>query len=60
MCFSAEDVVTEQAILKWYTDAHLAKGKAMFLGQMKPIVDWLETAEQESVSEAKDSQMDIT
>lgn len=55
-----EDVVTEQAIFKWYREAHLAKGKRIFLDQMKRIVDWLETAEEESDSEAKDSHMDTT
>lgn len=58
--FCAEDVLTEQAILKWYTDAHLAKSKDVFLRQMKPIVDWLETAEEESDSETKDSQVETT
>ncbi len=46
-----DDVVTEQAILKWYNDAHVAKGKRVFLSQMKKMVDWLMTAEEESDTE---------
>ena len=45
---SPDDVVTEQAILKWFDDAHLPKGKSNFLEQMKEMVDWLKTAEEES------------
>ena len=45
---SPDDVVTEQAILKWFNDAHLPKGKSNFLEQMKEMVDWLKTAEEES------------
>ena len=48
---SSDDVVTEQAILKWYNDAHLPKGKSTFLEQMKEMVDWLKTAEEESDTE---------
>lgn len=47
----ADDVVTEQAILKWYDDAHVAKGKRVFLSQMKRMVEWLMTAEEESDTE---------
>ena len=46
-----DDVITEQAILKWYNESHLQKGKSVFLQQMKPMVDWLMTAEEESDSE---------
>lgn len=41
-------MLTEQAVLKWYNGAHVAKGKSVFLAQMKPMVDWLLTAEEES------------
>ena len=44
-------MITEQAILKWYNESHLQKGKSVFLDQMKPMVDWLRTAEEESDSE---------
>lgn len=44
----SDDVLTEQAILKWYHDVHLAKGKSVFLPQMKRMVEWLNTAEEES------------
>ena len=43
-----DDVLTEQAILKWYHDAHLAKGKSVFLPQMRRMVEWLNTADEES------------
>ena len=45
---TSDDVLTEQAVLKWYNGAHVAKGKSVFLAQMKPMVDWLLTAEEES------------
>lgn len=51
LLFYKNDVLTEQAILKWYSDAHVAKGKSVFLVQMKPMVDWLQTAEEESDTE---------
>ena len=44
-------MLTEQAILKWYNGAHVAKGKSVFLAQMKPMVEWLQTAEEESEEE---------
>lgn len=37
--------------MKWYTDAHLPKGKSTFLEQMKEMVDWFKTAEEESDTE---------
>lgn len=45
------DVLSEEAVLKWYTEAHLAKGKSVFLEQMKKFVEWLKNAEEESESE---------
>ena len=43
----SDDVLTEQAIRKWFDEAHVAKGKSVFLTQMKPMIDWLDTAEEE-------------
>lgn len=40
------DVLSEEAILKWYTEGHLAKGKSVFLEQMKKFVEWLKNAEE--------------
>ena len=40
------DVLSEEAILKWYNDAHTAKGKSVFLEQMKKFVEWLKNAEE--------------
>ena len=50
----ADDVLTEQAILKWYSDSHVAKGKSVFLAQMKKIVEWLQTAEEETEEEGEE------
>lgn len=40
------DVLSEEAILKWYSDAHLSRGKSVFLEQMKQFVEWLKNAEE--------------
>uniref|UniRef100_A0A672Z3E3 eIF5-mimic protein 1 n=1 Tax=Sphaeramia orbicularis TaxID=375764 RepID=A0A672Z3E3_9TELE len=48
------DVLSEEAILKWYRDAHSAKGKSVFLEQMKKFVEWLQNAEEESESEGEE------
>lgn len=44
--FLLADVLSEEAILKWYKDAHAAKGKSVFLEQMKKFVEWLQNAEE--------------
>ncbi|KAG7225340.1 hypothetical protein INR49_027323, partial [Caranx melampygus] len=44
--FYKADVLSEEAILKWYKDAHAAKGKSVFLEQMKKFVEWLQNAEE--------------
>jgi len=56
---TSDDVLTEQAVLKWYNGAHVAKGKSVFLAQMKPMVDWLLTDEEES-EEDEEKSMDVT
>ncbi len=43
---STADVLSEETILKWYKDAHAAKGKSVFLEQMKKFVEWLQNAEE--------------
>ncbi|XP_007897894.1 basic leucine zipper and W2 domain-containing protein 2 [Callorhinchus milii] len=48
--FYKADVLSEEAILKWYKEAHVAKGKSIFLEQMKKFVEWLQNAEEESES----------
>lgn len=45
------DVLSEDSIMKWYKNAHSQKGKSVFLEQMKPFVEWLENAEEESEEE---------
>uniref|UniRef100_A0A3B1IN16 eIF5-mimic protein 1 n=2 Tax=Astyanax mexicanus TaxID=7994 RepID=A0A3B1IN16_ASTMX len=52
--FYKADVLSEEAILKWYKDAHAAKGKSVFLEQMKKFVEWLQNAEEESESEKEE------
>lgn len=42
----AAEVLSEEPILKWYKDGHLAKGKSVFLEQMKKFVEWLKNAEE--------------
>uniref|UniRef100_A0A3Q3M4E4 Basic leucine zipper and W2 domain-containing protein 1-A-like n=1 Tax=Mastacembelus armatus TaxID=205130 RepID=A0A3Q3M4E4_9TELE len=49
------DVLSEEAILKWYNEAHLAKGKSVFLEQMQKFVEWLKNAEEESESEEEEA-----
>lgn len=44
--FPLVDVLSEEAILRWYNEAHLAKGKGFFLDQMKKFVEWLKNAEE--------------
>ncbi|XP_071397085.1 eIF5-mimic protein 1 [Centroberyx affinis] len=52
--FYKADVLSEEAILKWYKDSHAAKGKSVFLEQMKKFVEWLQNAEEESESEGEE------
>ena len=47
-------MVSEDIILKWFKDGHSAKGKSVFLEQMKKFVEWLQSAEEESDEEDED------
>jgi len=49
------DVLSEEAILKWHAEAHAAKGKSVFLEQMKKFVEWLKNAEEESESDEEEA-----
>lgn len=40
------NVVSEDAILKWFKDGHSQKGKMHFLEQMKKFIEWLQNAEE--------------
>jgi hypothetical protein len=51
LLFYKADVLSEDAILKWYKDSHSNKGKSVFLEQMKKFVEWLQNAEEESEGE---------
>ncbi|EGV96905.1 Basic leucine zipper and W2 domain-containing protein 2 [Cricetulus griseus] len=52
--FYKADVLSEEAILKRYKEAHAAKGKSVFLDQMNKFVEWLQNAE-ESESEGEEN-----
>lgn len=54
LLFYKANVVSEDAILKWFKDGHSQKGKMHFLEQMKKFIDWLQNAEEESESEEED------
>jgi len=51
LLFYKTEVISEEVILKWYKEAHSAKGKMHFLEQMKKFIEWLQSAEEESESE---------
>ena len=40
------DVLSEDSVLKWYKEAHSARGWSVFMDQMKKFVDWLEQADE--------------
>ena len=42
----AVDVLGEDIIIKWYKEAHVTKGKSVFLQQMQKMVEWLQNAEE--------------
>uniref|UniRef100_A0A2L2XXX0 Basic leucine zipper and W2 domain-containing protein 1 n=1 Tax=Parasteatoda tepidariorum TaxID=114398 RepID=A0A2L2XXX0_PARTP len=49
--FYRADVLSEDAILKWYKESHSSKGKSIFLEQTRKFVEWLQNAEEESEEE---------
>jgi len=50
------DVLSEEAILKWYKEAHSSRGWSVFMDQMKKFVEWLEHAEEESDDDDDDDE----
>lgn len=56
MLFYKTDVLSEDAIIKWYNGGHSTKGKNVFLEQMKKMVEWLQNAEEETGSEEEDEE----
>lgn len=48
-----EDVIGEDAILKWYATTHSTKGKSAFNQQLKTMVEWLQSADTESEDEGE-------
>jgi hypothetical protein len=46
--FYKADVLGEDAVIKWYQEAHSPKGKTVFLEQTKSFIQWLQSAEEES------------
>lgn len=55
----AGDILSEDAILKWYNEAHSDKGKNVFRTQMKKMVEWLQSAEEESDSESQPHEQNV-
>lgn len=51
LLFYKTDVLSEDAILKWYKESHSSRGWSVFMDQMKKFVEWLEHAEEESEEE---------
>merc|ERR1712045_804738 len=47
------DILSEDAVLKWYKESHSQRGWSVFADQMKKFVEWLEHAE-EGISKSKD------
>uniref|UniRef100_A0A4W5Q339 eIF5-mimic protein 1 n=1 Tax=Hucho hucho TaxID=62062 RepID=A0A4W5Q339_9TELE len=47
--FYKADVLSEEAILRWYKDTHTTKGKGVFVEQMKKFVEWLQNAEEGNI-----------
>jgi hypothetical protein len=49
--FYKSEIISEDSVLKWYRDGHSPKGKMHFLEKMRPFIEWLQNAEEESGSE---------
>ena len=45
LLFYKTEVLSEEVILKWHREGHIAQGWATFGGQMKKFIEWLEQAE---------------
>ncbi len=43
------DVLSEDAILKWYKESHSSRGWSVFMDQMKKFIEWLEAAEEGTI-----------
>lgn len=54
LLFYKTDILSEEVILKWYKEPQSSKGKIMFLEQMKPFIEWLQNAEEESGSDEEE------
>jgi len=48
------DILSEDAILKWYKESHSQRGWSVFMEQMKKFIEWLEQAEEESDEDEED------
>ena len=42
----AVEILSEDAILKWYKESHSQRGWSVFMDQMKKFIEWLEQAEE--------------
>ena len=47
LLFYKAEVLSEDAVLRWYRKDHSTKGSNAFLGEMKPFCDWLVRADVE-------------
>lgn len=54
--FYKADVLHEEVIMRWYKDTEegKARGKTVFLEQMKAFIDWLKNAEEEDSDEEEE------
>ena len=44
--FFSVDILSEDAILKWYKESHSQRGWSVFMDQMKKFIEWLENADE--------------
>jgi len=51
-----DDVVGEDAILKWYNNQHSSKGKGAFNKQLEKMVEWFQNAETESEDDGEEGE----
>ncbi|XP_048580258.1 eIF5-mimic protein 2 [Nematostella vectensis] len=58
LLFYKTDILSEDSIIAWYKGENSTKGKSMFLEQMKKMIEWLQSAEEESGSEEEDEEED--
>lgn len=58
LLFYKTEILSEEVVLKWYKDGHVAKGWTVYGEQMKKFIEWLEHAESESEEESEEEEED--